>query len=175
VSRPELRGVELLVVDGNNLLHRIAGSVDEASQRRTFAQLRATLAERRTTVVLDGHPARGARPLDKPGATFEIRHAGGSADEAIIAMLATLPIDKLARTVVVTDDRTLAERSRHAGAETRRLAWLTDLLASPRHRALPAAPGTDDEEDERRPWQPGRGATRKRGNPRRRPRPPAHR
>jgi hypothetical protein len=168
VSRSELRGLESLVIDGNNLLHRLAGGVDEAGQRRTFAQLRDALADTRTTVILDGHRARGTRPLERLSANFEVRHAGGSADEAIVALLETLPIGMLARTVVVTDDRALADRARRGGADTRRLAWLTDMLAPERRPPPPTAPAGDDNEDvDRRAWQPGRHATRKKGNPRR--------
>lgn len=91
------------------------------------------------------------------------------------------------RVLVVTDDRELSRRVRLRGAATAPTGWLVarlartklaapaagrrqpppspDGLASPSGRRQPDAPSLD-----REPWRPGRGATRKRGNPRRRPR-----
>ena len=75
-------------------------------------------------------------------------------------------------TLVVTDDRELAAGVRRLGARTAGTAWLLGRLARPSlsapsvgNRRPPTTPASDDERD---PWQPGRGATTKRGNPRRR-------
>lgn len=180
LNRPaSLRDVEVLLIDGNNLLHRTHGGVDAGAQRALAAQLSAALAGVRKIVVFDGHRAPNKAPLRLQDASLEIRHAGGDADDVLVAQVQAIDFETRGRTVLVTDDRALTERARAAGARTQRLAWLVQLLgpssARPagQTRARPArASGTRDEgeEDERPPWQPGRGATRKTGNPRRSPR-----
>ncbi len=172
MSRPRSE-LELLLVDGNNLLHRVSGGVGEPARQPLLARLRTTLPGVTKIVVLDGH-----RPTDRPHQAadrwLEVRHAGGSADDHIVAHVRGLPDGMRARTVVVTDDRALTERARSAGAGTQRLDWLVGLLDLP-GRATGIAPGRPprpaaDTDEERPAWQPGRGATRKRGNPRRAPR-----
>ncbi len=90
------------------------------------------------------------------------------------------------RVLVVTDDRELGRRVRLRGAATAPTGWLVARLArtklaapaAGRRRPPPspeglAAPSGRLESDspslDREPWRPGRGATKKRGNPRRRP------
>ena len=94
--------------------------------------------------------------------------------------------DGTAGLLVVTDDRDLRHGARLRGARTAGSAWLLGRLdarklSSPsvgnpraarargdRRRRSPTDP--DGEPDDDRPgWQPGRGATTKRGNPRRAP------
>jgi hypothetical protein len=91
--------------------------------------------------------------------------------------------------LVVTDDRDLRHGARLRGARTAGSAWLLGRLdarrlsspsvgnpraarghAGPGHppRGHPAADG-DPAEMDRPGWKPGRGATTKRGNPRRAP------
>ncbi len=94
--------------------------------------------------------------------------------------------------LVVTDDADLRRRVRLRGAVTAPASWLVARLARPRPVApaagnrrapTPLRSGTESraggatpdgarppEEAERPPWRPGRGATTKRGNPRRRSR-----
>lgn len=166
--------VERLLIDGNNLLHRLSGSADESHQRTLVARLRRVLPGVRKTVIFDGHrPTHSTLP--SADAHVEVRHAGGSADDALVALVRALPTAQAVRTILVTDDRALTDRVRHAGVATRRLAWLVEQLdpAGPAGRRPAPAAGVDEpsqDEDERRPWQPGRGATRKKGNPRRAPR-----
>lgn len=89
------------------------------------------------------------------------------------------------RVLVVTDDAELRRRVRHHGATTAPVRWLVARLSRPRlvapaaGRRRPPAPAASStppaapdvaESDDREPWRPGRGATRKRGNPRRPPR-----
>jgi hypothetical protein len=95
------------------------------------------------------------------------------------------------RVLVVSDDAELGRRVRRRGAATAPVAWLVGRLARPklvapaagRRRppvlpagspAFPAGPAAPTEPDaavdDREPWRPGRGATKKRGNPRRAPR-----
>lgn len=96
--------------------------------------------------------------------------------------------------LVVTDDRALAATVRQLGARTAGTAWLVGRLDRPRlsspsvgNRRPPASSGQPlspgqlhspgqppshgqplPADEEREPWQPGRGATTKRGNPHRR-------
>jgi rRNA-processing protein FCF1 len=174
-SRGPFAGVARLLIDGNNLLHRTAGSADAANVRLLLARLRAAMpAEVATTLMLDGHPAPGEGRQVAITRGLEVRHAGGrSADDALIEIvLAETPWAR-SRITLVSDDRALVERARTLGARTQRLAWLDQLLtrpgASPRPPSGPG-PARDAVDDERTPWKSGRGATRKKGNPRRSPR-----
>jgi hypothetical protein len=173
----------LLLIDGDNLLHRLRGGRDDAGLGWLIPRLRATLATgSRAVVMLDGHPDPGqpARREVTPGVEF--RHSMRTdADTAILEILAARPFDERAATAVVTDDRALTERTRRAGGMTRRLDWLRRRLEHPetvidrqqarrptglgQGRAPRAARPNPD--PDRAPWRPGRGATRKRGNPRR--------
>jgi hypothetical protein len=184
----DLELVELVIVDGDNLLHAVRGSRDAGGVAWLLPRLRAWKPTGISVIVaLDGHADRGLgtkRPI-APG--ISVRHAGvRTADDLIVSLVETRPYAERARTVVVTDDGRLRDRVRHAGATSRRVAWLVDRLsgrgpasgtrASPEagigrrapSRSEPAA-GDGPDEDRVRPWQPGRGATRKRGNPRRTP------
>lgn len=173
-DRAPLADVDLLLVDGNNLLHRTTGSVDASAVRGLVTQLRAALpGQVSTIVVLDGHAAAGTSSVERAGRGLEIRRAGAqSADDALVELATAQPFDRRARTLVVTDDRSLTERVRAVGGRTQRLDWLAGLLARPQGRAVGVgrphvAPPPAEDDEERRPWQPGRGATRKTGNPRR--------
>jgi len=173
--------VGLVVVDGNNLLHRTAGGPGPTAARLLLARLRAALpAGVRAIVVLDGPPDPGGPLREVIGPSLEVRHSGRqSADDVIVAIVDQQSYADRARTIVVTDDRALTERVRHLGGRARRLDWLQAILEPPRRAPrlppgsgiAPRAPGGEaDEEPERPSWRPGRGATRKRGNPRREPR-----
>jgi hypothetical protein len=173
--RRPLDDVELLIIDGNNLLHRTAGSVESGALRALLAQLRQHVGPGvQTVLMLDGHPAPGTPAQQRISGSLEVRHSrSATADDAIVELLAARPFVARARTVVVSDDRALVERARSAGGRTQRLDWLQALLARPPGggrgsigRPRPPLPGSTAE-DEREPWRPGRGATRKRGNPRR--------
>lgn len=173
--RRPLDDVELLIIDGNNLLHRTAGSVESGALRVLLAQLRQLVGPPvQTVLMLDGHAAPGSPARQRISGSLEVRQSGtASADDAIIELLAARPWAARARTIVVSDDRALVERARTAGGRTQRLEWLQALLARPQGggrgtigRARPPGSGPPADE-EREPWRPGRGATRKRGNPRR--------
>ncbi len=178
-------GLDELLIDGNNLLHRVAGSVEPRARHELLATLRARLPPRLYAVlVLDGPPDRGAPPTQRISPTLEVRHAGRTdADSAIVALLESRPYPARARIAVVSDDRALRDRVRRAGGATRRLAWLNEAWAPRRppagrtpptahpgaNRPGKAAPEEEGEEAaQREPWRPGRGATTKHGNPRRR-------
>ena len=192
----DLDEITALLIDGNNLLHRRAGNVEEGSQRLLLAKLRGAVPPTLACVLrLDGHSAAGTGRREKIGRGLEVRHAGSiSADDALVRLIVDTPFNERAGITVVTDDRSLTERARHAGAHTQRLAWLERLLDGPTPTRIgagnvgsphdagrrpnigagrPPRPNDDTTtpgDDERPPWTPGRGATRKRGNPRRRPR-----
>jgi hypothetical protein len=170
-------GAKRLLIDGNNLLHRTAGATGEGQVRQLLARLRAAVPpDLSTTVMLDGHPAPGEGQRLPLTRSLEIRHSGSRpADDALIDIVAAEPPWARAHITLVTDDRALVERARTLGARTQRLAWLDELLSRPTrsdgHRVARIGAGrpppTADDEPEREPWKPGRGATRKKGNPRR--------
>lgn len=220
-GRPPFEGIDLLVIDGNNLLHRTAGGLGPRGGRREagpdpdrhgprgngpggfvsgpapssarvlIPRLRTVLpAGVRASLILDGMPDAGAPSREHIG-TITIAHAGRrSADDAIVEILEQRAYEERSRTIVVTDDRALAERAKRLGALHRRVHWLQDILElahrgprsgvqapigrpgvrPPRATEPRTGPPSDEGYDdaERTPWTPGRGATRKRGNPMRR-------
>ena len=185
MSNRALDGVAVLLIDGNNLLHRVSGSVEPGAQRLLIARLRGAIPPTLPTVLmLDGHAAQGTRRAERIGRGFEIRHAGSiSADDALIRLIADSPPGERHAVTIVSDDRSLVERARHLGARTQRLAWLEGVMATPNDASTPEASigrkggvrpskpdAAADDHPDRPPWKPGRGATRKRGNPRRLPR-----
>ena len=170
-----LDGIDRLLIDGNNLLHRVSGNVEPGSIRLLLARLSGAVPSTLPTVVmLDGHPASGTDRRQRIRRGLDIHHAGSlSADDALLNLVRdTHPGDR-AGVVIVTDDRALTEKTRHLGARTKRLDWLEHILAKPVSQAksgstigrkgVSAPPSSTD--DEKEPWQPGRGATKKRGNP----------
>jgi hypothetical protein len=219
---PEL---ELLVIDGDNLLHRVRGMRDDAGLHWLLPRLRAWRpADVQILLMLDGSPGpgMGRRQLAAPG--IQLQHSGRiDADTAIVELVRARGYAERMRTVVVTDDRQLSDRVRYGGVLVRRLDWLIDLLGRPNpdsaeavksvamaQAAAPVRPTSArstqprptaarstprpvggsprppvgigggkpprpdattpierDPEDAREPWKPGRGATTKRGNPKR--------
>jgi hypothetical protein len=198
---PDLSLIELVIVDGNNLLHAVRGSGDQGATAWLLPRLAEGLPEGvHALVVLDGHPTPGLsdrRPA-APGVT--VRHAGSvSADDVIVGLLEGRPYAERARSLVVSDDRGLRDRARHAGAPSRPVDWLVRRMGGgpgrggPPGRAGPGAvpgtgrpigigqgkpppgprgrdPRTDAPGGAREGWRPGRSATRKRGPAHRAPR-----
>ena len=166
-------GIWRLLIDGNNLLHRRSGGADDGALRGLLAQLRLALPAQVTTIVmLDGHSAAGTGRQAKIAPNLDVRHSGSlSADAALLNLVR----DQAAGTTLVSDDRALRDRAMNLGAHTQRLEWLERVLsgASPRStigggiRRPQVGAKSEADESERPPWQPGRGATKKRGNPRR--------
>lgn len=138
-TRQPLDGIELVLIDGNNLLHRQRGGTGEGAVRGLIVELQRKLPPGvRAIVVLDGHPAQGTPLQQRISSALEIRHsAGRSADDAMVAEVAAQPWASRGRTIIVTDDRALSDRSRNAGALTRRLDWLTALPTAPTATAKP--------------------------------------
>lgn len=178
-----LDGIGRLLVDGNNLLHRVSGSVDDGAIRLLLARLNAAIpSDLPTIVMLDGHAASGTDRRQRIRRGLEIHHAGSlSADDALLNIVRdTAPNDR-ASVTLVTDDRSLLEKARHLGARTQRLDWLQGLIERPPRmtadghigrkgiRTPDSRPAAQGDESAAAPWKPGRGATRKRGNPKRRP------
>jgi hypothetical protein len=124
-------------------------------------------------MMLDGHAAAGTRRQQKVSKGFEIRHAGSiTADDALLRIVHDTPIQERHEITVVTDDRRLSDRARTMGARTQRLQWLESILDAPQPRTSSnigagRGPKPSFDQPERNPWSPGRGATRKRGNPKR--------
>ncbi|MFO1541621.1 MAG: hypothetical protein ACKOTZ_14460, partial [Chloroflexota bacterium] len=162
--------LELVLIDGNNLLHRVRGASDAAGVRWLLPYLRAwRSATARVVLVLDGHPDRGDTPRRSVTTGIEAVHAGHlDADTAIVRRVEARTFEERPRTLVVTDDRGLADRVRREGALVRRLDWfMTEIARSGgagpaagsagAARATPAAP-TD-------PGTPARPAPRPAGAP----------
>jgi hypothetical protein len=200
-----LAGVDRLLVDGNNLLHSLrhrgAGPGEGARPPLPAAalvgRLRAAVpAQVAIELVFDGPPDPGMRGT-RVASGLIVRHAGRrSADQLLLALVeearAVAGPSGADNILVVTDDRDLRIALTTRGARTARSHWLLGRLerrtleapatgnARPagagRAAARDAANGKADPDDaERAGWRPGRGATMKRGNPRRRRRrPPIH-
>ena len=181
-----LNGLVRLLVDGDNVLHDVRGSRDEGG----VAWLLPRLADWRPAslhilVTLDGHAAPGESRRPRVARGIEFEHSGSrSADDLIISHLEQMPYAERSRTAVVTRDRGLQDRARQAGGLIRSVDWLMRSISGSRAvDSAPArpsgigqgkpptglhAPGADQNPETGGPsWQPGRGATRKRGNPRR--------
>jgi hypothetical protein len=107
-------------------------------------------------------------------------------DTAILRLVRDRPPGQRDQALVVTDDRLLADHVRAAGAHRRNVAWLVGQLAPAvssgggivrasstsrpvglGHGRPPASPERQRRDPDSKPWTPGRGATRKRGNPKR--------
>ena len=171
--------IEILLIDGNNVLHRLAGAADPAALRTLLPRLRATIPETVATVfMLDGRAETGGYGRERVRQGFEIRHSGSiSGDDALLRLIRDAPPEQRHAMTLVSDDIALSNRARMLGARTKRLAWLEPLIGAPRARKVSIGAGRQagqsaiqergPDDDERTPWQPGRGATRKIGNPRR--------
>lgn len=171
-----LQAATRMLIDGSNLLYALGGPAP-LPPPAVVGRLRALVPPAvGLIVVLDGSPAPGARER-RVTSGVEVRYAGRRpADSLLRDLVAAGPVGAL----VVTDDRALAADLRALGASIAPTSWLAGVLARQRlgapaaGRPVPvqAPPPPDRDADLERPgWQPGRGATVKRGNPRRRRRP----
>ncbi len=165
-----------------------------------IGRLRAVIpASTRIELVLDGAPEHGLAGV-RLAHGLTVRHSGRYSADSLLDRLVADAIgsggsaEAAARLgdllLVVTDDRELGTRIRRRGARIASADWLIGRLGRTRLtaptvglRRAPAAPAeqraggfaTDasddpDERPERPGWEPGRGATTKTGNPRRRAR-----
>jgi hypothetical protein len=170
IIRDPLAGVTRLVVDGTNLLHALRRGSEPAPSSALVGRLRAMIPpEISVEVWFDGSGPGGA--VQKATSGVVIRFSGRRSADALILDLA-----EPAGMLVVTDDRELRELLGARGTATARTAWLVRRLERGRllgpsvgNRRPPVHhPSGSTVEPEREPWKPGRGATRKRGNPKRR-------
>jgi hypothetical protein len=187
MTRPgSIEEIDLLLIDGDNLLHDVRGSRDEGGVAWLLPRLSGWRpAHLRIVVSLDGHPAPGESRRKRATRGIEFHHSGSrSADDMLIYLLKAQPYAARGRSAVVTRDRGLQARANRAGGVTRSVDWLMDQVATKPGQGSsggskpigigqgkPPPRRHDDAADEveRTPWQPGRGATKKKGNPRRNP------
>jgi hypothetical protein len=193
-DRDPLAATEHLLIDGSNLLHAISKQPGGAPPAALVGRLRGVIpAGIVIELVFDGPPEPGLRN-ERIAAGVTVRYSGGrTGDAVILTRIDDVRLldgaDGTATLLVVTDDRDLRHGARLRGARTAGSAWLLGRLdagrlaapsvGNPRparraHRAdTSGGAGSHDDggsDDHDRPgWRPGRGATTKRGNPRRAP------
>jgi hypothetical protein len=189
-DRNPLANTDRLLIDGNNLLHSLSRSGGAAPAATLIGRLRSVIpAGTAIELVFDGPADRGLRG-ERIAAGTSVRYGGArSADAVILSLVDDVRLaegaDGTARLLVVTDDRDLRYEARMRGGRTAGSAWLLGRLETGRlssasignarpPRAPSAAANTspsdgDPAETDRVGWRPGRGATTKRGNPRRAP------
>jgi predicted RNA-binding protein with PIN domain len=179
--RDPLQGVDQLVIDGDNVIHSAelwgAGPADPQARRRFLVgQLRGAIPARvQIDLVFDGPPEPGMGSA-RISHGLTVHYAAPRPADLRIVELASLHARSSPRTVLlaVTEDRELAARLRDHGARVVDPTWLLQRIFA-RSPSAPVAgrprPPADQreapEEDEDRPWRPGRRATVKKGNPHR--------
>jgi len=181
LPRDPLTGTDRLLIDGTNLLHALSRKPGAAPQAALIGRLRAIVpASVGIELVFDGVPDSGMRG-QRIASGLIVRHAGRrSADELLLSLVeetrATAGAAAAGGLLVVSDDHALRASLRAKGARTAGSAWLLGRLDRPKLSApsvgnrRPARGGPDDagaSDDEGPRWNPGRGATTKKGNPRR--------
>jgi hypothetical protein len=177
-----------VIVDGSNLLPGLARQGGPVPAAALIGRLRAAIPPGvGIELVFDGAPEPGLRG-ERIASGLTVRHAGRrSADEVIVGLVDHAGMTSGAAgthaLLVVTDDRQLGVAVRALGARTAGTGWLLRRLDRPRLASpsvgnrrpptTPRAPGAGEGREgregreDRQPWAPGRGATAKRGNPRR--------
>lgn len=188
LPRDPLDHTDRLLVDGTNLLHAMTKGEGPAPAAALIGRLRGVIpATVGIELIFDGSPGMSMRG-EKVAAGLIVRYAGRrSADELLRSLVdetrAVAGPQATAGLLVVSDDHALRASLRERGARTAGSAWLLGRmsrgrLASPsvgnkrpaRGAGAPGAPshGADPSGDasDRPGWKPGRGATVKRGNPR---------
>jgi hypothetical protein len=178
-SRDPIADTDRLVVDGSNLLPSLARRGGTVPQAAVIGRLRAAIPPTiAIELVFDGAPDPGLRG-ERIASGVSVRHAGRrTADEVILGLVEHALMSGGSHAshaiLVVTDDRELADGVRQLGGRTTGTAWLLSRFDRPRLSSpsvgnrRPPTPTDAAQGQERDPWQPGRGATTKRGNPRRR-------
>jgi hypothetical protein len=180
VPRPDpFLAASLLVVDGRNVLGAMRRSGGDLPAQALLSRLWTVVGPRtRILVVFDGVRDGGAI-LPERSSRLGVRWSRHeSADDLIVRIVADSPEG----TLVATDDNELGARARALGAASVRSRQLIERFTR-QHASAPAVgharptppaaathTGQGDDghgDDARRPWKPGRGATRKRGNPKR--------
>ena len=180
-SRDPLAESDRLIVDGSNLLPALARRGGAVPPAALIGRLRAAIPPTTAVeLVFDGAPDPGLRG-ERIASGVGVRYSGRrTADEVIIGLVESAGRAFAEGLLIVTDDRGLGGAVRALGARTAGTSWLLGRLdrrrlASPSvgNRRPPTTPpagpaATPADDPDRDPWQPGRGATTKRGNPHRR-------
>jgi hypothetical protein len=179
-----LAGTDRLLIDGTNLLHALRRDGVGAPPAAVIGRLRGAVpAGVGIELVLDGQAdpgMHGARVASGLIVRYGGRRTGDEVllrlvDEARAAGDSRAAVDNL---LVVTDDRQLRQALMARGVRTAGTQWLIGRLERGRLSApstgnargpAPQRPDDRDDQDARPGWRPGRGATTKRGNPKRRP------
>jgi hypothetical protein len=177
-----LAGATKLLVDGTNLLHALTRGANRQPPAAVIGRLRAAIPpETSITLVFDGPAERGVRG-ERIAGGLTVRYSGGRpADDLILQLVNDAATwseadgPGAASVLVVTDDRDLRAAIHRRGGRSAGTAWLIGRLDRPRlsspsvGNARPPTPPLveQDAAKEERRWSPGRGATAKRGNPRR--------
>ena len=184
-----LAATDRLLIDGSNLLYALTrGKGGGAAPPATVIGRLRGVVPRPVAIdlVFDGPSERGLRG-ERIASGLTVRYSGARTGDAVILSL----VDEIgyhggaeatAAVLVVTDDRDLRYRLKVLGARTAGCAWLIGRLdrpsrkssasignSRPPHQAKAASRAPDAEDEERSGWQAGRGATTKRGNPKRAP------
>jgi predicted RNA-binding protein with PIN domain len=179
-------GAKLFIVDGRNVLGAMRGAGGDLPAQALIARLWTAVGTKtRIVVVFDGIRDGGAIIPERSSRLGVRWSRHESADDVIVRMVADAPNG----TLVATDDIELGQRTRALGATTVRSRQLVERFARqhtaapsvgaarpPRPAASQVAEAARDDDPALPAWKPGRGATRKTGNPKRgRPqgRPPA--
>jgi len=184
-DRDPLVGTGRLIVDGTNLLYALTRRAGPAPPAALVGRLRGAIpAPIAIELVFDGPAEPGLRG-ERIASGVHLRYGGGRSADAVILGL----VDRAGREsgpaeasaiLVVTDDRDLRHGVTRLGGRTAGAGWLLRRLDGPRlaspSAGRPRPPATaataapEDTVEDRSGWRPGRGATTKRGNPRRAPR-----
>jgi hypothetical protein len=184
LPRDPLAATDRLLIDGTNLLYAMSNTPEAMPRAALIGKLRAFVPPAiGIELILDGVPDRGMRG-ERVASGLIVRHSGRrSADELLLSLVdearAVVGPEAAAGLLVVTDDNALRSALQERGARTAGSAWLLGRLQKPKlsapsvgNRRPPrgsggAGHGGSPVDDERAGWAPGRGATKKRGNPRR--------
>ena len=123
-----------LVIDGNNLLHRLALNERNRHDVRRRALDTVRHENLRVTIVFDGPPEGGSPAIEHLGRVTVHYSGASSADDVILRLL---PRGSRAKEwTVVTDDRDLRSRVCRAGAQVRSLSdWRRRRSRSPQRPA----------------------------------------
>lgn len=186
-DRDPLAATRRLLVDGTNLLHALSRTKTASPPAALIGRLRGAIpAATAIELVFDGPAERGIRG-ERIASGMTVRYGGPrTADAVILALIDDVRLldgsEGTATLLVVTDDRDLRHEARFRGARTAGSAWLLGRLDSrrlaspsvgnprpPRPVAQTSGSDGDPAETDRQGWKPGRGATTKRGNPKRAP------
>ena len=195
LPRDPLSGTEHLLIDGTNLLHALSRKPGALPPAALIGRLRGAVPPTvAIELIFDGAPDRGMRG-ERAAAGMLVRYAGRrSADELLRSLIdearGNVGHVGIAAWLVVSDDHALRASLRERGARTAGTSWLIGrlerrTLAAPsvgnRRAPRPAGPpppahhggsgdghgAHDGDDDGRVGWKGGRGATTKRGNPKR--------